>query len=159
MGVLLFLEVILDYRERLQTLAEQFCAEVGVELVELDLFQAGKRKLIRLFVDKEGGVNIDDCAHVSRLLGGALELEDVIPEAYNLEVSSPGLDRPLKSTRDFQRNLGRMVRVTKAAGKPLVGELVSVDEEALVLVPKGAAAGQVRIERGEILVAKVEVQF
>lgn len=154
----LFYEVILENREKLDSLVQQACAEAGVELVEMDIFQAGKRKVVRLFVDREGGVTVENCAKCSRVLGDALEVGELIPEAYTLEVSSPGLDRPLKSTRDFERNVGRLLRITREKGKPLSGVLQAVDEDALVLLPKGEVDG-VRVLRAEILAAKVDVQI
>ena len=110
-----FYEVFLDNREKLDSLIAEACRSVGVELVELDQFQAGKRKVLRLYVDKPEGVTIGDCTEVSRNLSAALDLdEEVIAGAYTLEVSSPGLDRPLKSTADFQRNAGRFLRITRS---------------------------------------------
>ena len=153
-----FYEVILENRERLDSLVQQACQEAGVELIEMDVFQAGKRKVLRLFVDCEGGITVEHCAKCSRFLGDALEAEDLIPEAYTLEVSSPGLDRPLKTTREFARQIGRLLRVTLGKGKPLSGILQAVDEDALVLSPKGGA-GEIRILRAEILAAKVDVQI
>lgn len=155
----LFYEVILENREKLDSLVQLACVEAGVELVEMDVFQAGKRKVLRLFVDSEGGVTVDQCAKCSRSLGDALENdESIIPEAFTLEVSSPGLDRPLKTTRDFERNIGRLLRITRGQGKPLSGILNAVDEDALVLALKGGA-GEVRVTRAEILAAKVDVQI
>lgn len=150
--------MILDNREKLDLLVQQACEVANVELVELDIFQAGNRKIVRLFIDCEGGVTVDHCAKCSRTLGDSLELEDIFPEAFTLEVSSPGLDRPLKSTRDFERNLGRLLRVTLGKGKPVSGILNAVDEEALVLKVKGSSE-DLRLVRAEILTAKVDVQI
>jgi len=148
----------LEYREKLNEIVQQVCAELGVELVEFDLFQAGSRKLLRLFIDRDGGVSIDDCTAVSRNLGNRLDLEDLIPVAYTLEVSSPGLDRPLKTDRDFQRNMGRLVRVNRGAGAPLVGYLKSVDSTAIVLEIKKTRTDTI-VQRADILVAKVEAEL
>jgi ribosome maturation factor RimP len=96
---------------------------------------------------------------VSRHLSAALDIdEELVPGAYTLEVSSPGLDRPLKSSRDFERNLNRLLRVTRSTGKPMVGTLRAVDENTLTLTLKGSA-GDVVIPRSEILAAKVDIQF
>jgi ribosome maturation factor RimP len=154
-----FYEVFLDNREKLDFLIAEACRSVGVELVELDQFQAGKRKVLRLYVDKPEGVTIGDCTEVSRNLSAALDLdEEIIAGAYTLEVSSPGLDRPLKSTADFQRNIGRFLRITRSTGKPVTGILVSVEEQNLTLDLKGHA-GQFQVPRSEILSAKVDIQF
>jgi len=153
-----FYEVILENREKLDSLVQLACAEAGVELVEMDVFQAGKRKVVRLYIDRDGGVTVEHCAKCSRALGAALEVDDIIPEAFTLEVSSPGLDRPLKTSRDFERNLGRFLRITRGKGKPLSGILKSVEEDALVLVSK-TGGDDIRILRSEILAAKVDVQI
>ena len=93
---------------KLESLIEAACKANGVTLVESDMFRAGKRKTLRLYIDKPEGVTIDDCSNVSRHLSDALDLDpEVIEGAYTLEVSSPGLDRPLKSVADFVRNKGR----------------------------------------------------
>lgn len=148
----------MEIRERLDELVRQSCSEAGVELVECDLFQAGNRKILRIFVDRPTGVTIDDCAKVSRSLGARLDLEDVIPSAYNIEVSSPGLDRPLKTTRDFERNLGHLVRINRPKGAPVIGRLKAVTEDSLVLTPKGKGLEQT-VLRAEILLAKVEAEL
>ncbi len=154
-----FYEVYLDNRERLNSLISAACAAAGVELVEFDKFKAGRRDILRVYVDKAEGVDVEDCAEVSRRLSDELDAdESLVTGTYTLEVSSPGVDRPLKSTRDFERNLKRSLRVTRASGKPLTGILVAVDEQNLDLSVKGVA-DVVRIPRSEILSAKVEVQF
>ena len=144
---------------KLESLIEAACKANGVTLVECDMFRAGKRKTLRLYIDKPEGVTIDDCSNVSRHLSDALDLDpEVIEGAYTLEVSSPGLDRPLKSVADFVRNKGRFIRVTRSTGKPLTGKLVEADEENLTLALKGNA-GNVLVPRAEVLVAKVDVQI
>ena len=127
--------------------------------MEMDMFRAGKRRTVRLYIDKPEGVSIDDCSKVSRHLSDALDLDpDVIEGAYTLEVSSPGLDRPLKSVADLLRNKGRTIRVTRSTGKPLTGKLLEADEDNLTLALKGNA-GNVVVPRSEVLVAKVDVQI
>lgn len=148
----------MEVRERLDALVRQSCDEAGVELVEFDFFQAGNRKLMRIYIDSPTGVSIDDCAKVSRALGAALDLEDLIPQAYNIEVSSPGLDRPLKTTRDFERHIGRLLRINRPKGAPLIGRLKEVTDETLLLSPKAKGVEQI-VVRSEILIAKVETEL
>lgn len=156
---ILIYEVYLVSQEKLDALIAEACEAQHVSLVEFDMFRAGKRKMLRLFIDKPEGVTIDDCSAVSRHLSDALDLEpDLIEGAYTLEVSSPGLDRPLKSVADFLRNKGRFVRVTRSTGKPLTGKLVDADEQNLKLLLKGNA-GEIVVPRAEVLVAKVDVQI
>lgn len=146
-------------QEKLNALIEEACKGAGVSLVECDMFQAGKRKTLRIYIDKPEGVTIDDCSSVSHALSDALDVEsDLIAGAYTLEVSSPGLDRPLKSVADFIRNKGRFIRVTRASGKPVTGKLLEADENSLTLTVKGNA-GNVTIPRADVLVAKVDVQI
>ena len=145
--------------QKLDALIAEACKAVGVTLVEQDMFRAGKRKTLRLYIDKPEGVTIDDCSSVSRHLSDALDQDpDIIEGAYTLEVSSPGLDRPLKSLADFNRNKGRLLRITRSTGKPVTGELLDADEENLKLKLKGNA-GEIVIPRSEVLSAKVEVEI
>ena len=104
---------------RVREIAEQIAGSTGLELVLLELGRAGSRTLVRLTIDKDGGVTLDDCAAFSRRVGAALDAEDPIPGAYSLEVSSPGLDRRLVKPEDFIRFQGKPVRVSLTA--PLEG--------------------------------------
>lgn len=92
-------------------LAKQVADEHGVELFDIELLGRGK-VLLRAFIDKEGGVTLDDCARFSRSFSAILDVEDPLPRSYTLEVSSPGLDRPLRDMKDFQENFGKLARVT-----------------------------------------------
>ncbi|MFH1672979.1 MAG: ribosome maturation factor RimP [Pseudomonadota bacterium] len=83
----------------------------GMELVDITYRHEQGRWILALFVDKEGGVTIDDCVAISREFGDILDVKDIIPESYSLEVSSPGLDRPLKRVEDFNRFKDRKIRV------------------------------------------------
>lgn len=156
---ILLYEVFLITQEKLNSLIATACDSSAVSLVETDLFQAGRRKVLRLFIDKPEGVTISDCTKVSRSLSAALDLEpDLIEGAFTLEVSSPGLDRPLKSDADFLRNVGRRLRVTRSTGKPLTGVLKAVNPESLTLELMGNA-GDLEVPRSEILSAKADVQI
>jgi ribosome maturation factor RimP len=108
------------------------------ELVDVE--EAGAGRIFRVFVDKPGGVSVEDCARLSERLSERLDIEDFIPHRYTLEVSSPGLDRPLKRESDYQRFAGRLVRLTT---EPAIGGQ-NVHTGRLV----GLAAGMVKIEEG-----------
>jgi ribosome maturation factor RimP len=97
----------------LEKLASQAAQEVGVELVELAIIGAGKYRRIRIDIDRAGpdGVGIDDCKQVSRLLDERLDEIDLFKSCYTLEVSSPGLDRPIRTSDDIRRNTGRRIFV------------------------------------------------
>jgi ribosome maturation factor RimP len=86
--------------------------ERGMELVDIHYRREGGGWVLRVFIDKEGGVNVEDCAEVSRELGYHLDVREVIPNNYNLEISSPGVNRPLKKIDDFKRFSGHTVRIT-----------------------------------------------
>lgn len=93
------------------SLAGPIVDEAGCELVEMELGGRQGSYVLRLLIDKPDGVTINDCAQVNRELSSLLDLEDPIPSRYTLEVSSPGLDRPFKTERDFRRALGKRVKV------------------------------------------------
>ncbi len=84
---------------------------LGIELVDIEFGKIGRDAVLRLFIDKEGGIMLDDCANVSRELSMILDVEEVISCNYTLEVSSPGLDRPLKKPSDYERFSGRLIKV------------------------------------------------
>ena len=92
--------------------AEPLLDSWGLEIVDVEfVFEAG-RWVLRIYMDKEGGVTLDDCAEVSRELGDLIDAENIIESRYVLEVSSPGLNRPLKKERDFVRSIGKLVKMT-----------------------------------------------
>ncbi len=97
---------------RIRDIAERVTASEGLELVDVELLGQGKGRLLRITIDKTGGVGHADCELVSQQVGTILDVEDVVPGgSYRLEVSSPGLERRLKGARDFQRSLGKNARV------------------------------------------------
>ncbi|MFQ5480739.1 MAG: ribosome maturation factor RimP [Thermodesulfobacteriota bacterium] len=98
--------------ERLERLAEPVVSGAGCELVDIVCVVDHGRSVLRVFIDKPGGVTIDDCTVVSRELGAVLDVEDLLPGRYSLEISSPGLNRILKKEKDFKRFIGRMVKIS-----------------------------------------------
>lgn len=151
----------MEYATRLKELIEQISEDLGLEVLEYDLFTAGTSKILRLFIDREGGVTIQDCSKMSRELGTALDLEDLLPFAYNLEVSSPGVDRPLKTPRDFNRNQGRLVKINLTEvdpelGRKIIGKVIAADENGVQLELDKA---EITLQYERILSAKVELQF
>lgn len=83
----------------------------GVSIIDVEMTGGLRRPTVRVFIDKEGGVTLDDCERVSRGLSALLDVEDMIHTSYVLEVSSPGLDRPLKEIADFEKSVGKLARV------------------------------------------------
>ena len=99
--------------DRVREIANRVAASSGLEVVELEMRGGGKARMLRIFIDKPGGVTHEDCANLSREVGTILDVEDAVPGgAYTLEVSSPGLDRKLSRAADFERFVGSLVRVT-----------------------------------------------
>src|SRR5881628_2418682 len=105
----------------------------GLMLVDLEWRPRRPRGVLRLFVDKPGGVGIDDCQRLSREVGDVLDASALIEEAYDLEVSSPGLDRQLRKEREFRWATGKRVRCWLAGGEEVRGRLTEVTAERLVL--------------------------
>lgn len=104
-----------DMKNKIKELADSIAAQHAVEIVDIELAGSSRKPLIRIFIDKENGVTLDDCGKYSRALSVLFDVEDPIPTAYVLEVSSPGLDRPLKALRDFERSIGKLVRIITRA--------------------------------------------
>ncbi|BCG48076.1 Bacterial ribosome 16S maturation protein RimP [Citrifermentans bremense] len=101
-----------DVAERVTEIVAEVGAPLGIELVDLEYKREGRDMVVRVFLEKrEGGINLDDCAEVSRQLSDILDVEDFMPERYTLEVSSPGICRPLKKVADYERFLGHLVKV------------------------------------------------
>jgi ribosome maturation factor RimP len=109
-----------DVRDRLGPRLEQIVAFAGMELVHFEVRRESGGAVLRLYIDREGGVTLDDCARVSRQVSAELDADDPVPGRYTLEVSSPGLDRPLSRDRDFERFVGSTVRIVTAS--PLDGQ-------------------------------------
>jgi ribosome maturation factor RimP len=99
------------HEEQIQQLAEPLVSSEGMELVLVECLKMQSRWLVRIYMDREGGVTVDDCAQISNQLGDLLDVHDVPPGPYTLEVSSPGLDRPLHRDQDFLKYRGSRVRL------------------------------------------------
>ena len=98
-------------KQKISELASRVAEDEGLELVSVELLGSGKRTMLKVVVDKEGGVTVGDCEKMSRSLEALLDVEDPIKGPYVLEVSSPGLDRPLATQADFERNIEKLARI------------------------------------------------
>ncbi|MBI4764067.1 MAG: ribosome maturation factor RimP [Deltaproteobacteria bacterium] len=98
--------------ERIESLVEALLKAEGLELVDLEFRKEARGWVLRIFMDKPGGVTLDDCSDLSREIGDQIEVNELIPHSYTLEVSSPGLDRPLKKEKDFLRSIGKMIQLS-----------------------------------------------
>jgi len=99
------------YKEKIRQLIEPVIESEGLEIIDLECLKMKFRWLVRIFIDKQGGVTIDDCSEISKQVGDILDVYDVLPGSYTLEVSSPGLDRPLSRDKDFIKYRGSSVRI------------------------------------------------
>jgi len=154
----------LDVASQVTKVAEQIASSLGMELVDLEYTRQGRAMVLRLFIDKEGGVTLDDCAGVSRELSEVLDVEDIIPDHYTLEVSSPGLDRPLKKVADYEKYKGRLVKIRTFeplpddAGnkrKTFLGELKGLENGIVLLKLKEGQGAAIPFEK----VAKANLDF
>ncbi len=118
-------------------LAAPLADQLGLELVDVEYKKEGGSWYLRVFIDKKGGVTLDDCQALSRELDSALDSRDPIQHTYILEVSSPGIERPLKTIEDFMRFRGSMVKIitfkSQEGKKEHTGHLVDLSESTLVL--------------------------
>ena len=126
-----------DIKRKITELAVSVATQYAFEIVDVEFGGSSRKLLIRIFIDKENGVTLDDCGRFSRAVSALLDVEDPVPMAYVLEVSSPGLDRPLKSLKDFQRSIGKLVRIiTKTRideQNVFTGRLTRVEGENIIL--------------------------
>ncbi|GLX22375.1 MULTISPECIES: ribosome maturation factor RimP [Streptomyces] len=149
--------------DRLRGLLEPLVAAKGLDLEDIELSKAGKRRMLRIIVDSDEGVDLDECAELSREISDRLDESDVMGEdEYNLEVSSPGADRPLSEHRHYVRATGRLVKFQLAEGGELIARILGVDDEGMDLeVPgvKGRKATARRIAFTDVAKARVEIEF
>ena len=106
---------VLSITQQVTDLVEPPLESMGFELVDVEYLSRHGKWVLRLYIDKEGGVTLDDCAKVSRELGDLIDVKDIIIHEYVLEVSSPGLDRPLKKEKDLERAIGKKIKVKTIA--------------------------------------------
>lgn len=127
--------------QKLQELVEGSIEAMGFELVGVECQRAGRFLTVRLYIDKEGGVTIDDCSDVSRQVSAIFDVEDPIADKYNLEVSSPGLDRPLFTLAHYERFIGRDVvvhlRIPMLDRRKWQGKLENIDGDLITLNVEG----------------------
>jgi ribosome maturation factor RimP len=145
----------------LRRAVEPLLVAEGMDLVDLQWSRRGQRWVLALFIEREGGVTLDDCARISRHVGGRIEVDNLIEQAYTLEVSSPGLDRPLRTLADFERfhaHLARIVTTIPIHGRStIVGRLKGVEGECVLVEAK--RLGTVPIPVTQIKHARLEIEF
>ena len=148
--------------ERVRSVALRVTADRGFELVDIELKQAKAEKLVRIFVDRPGGIGLDDLQSVSVEVSAILDAEDPIEGHYTLEVSSPGLDRPLRGEADYRRFVGRLAKL--ASYEPLdgrrhwTGRIVACDDGIVTLELDGENESA-RVPLAKVSHGRLEVEF
>jgi ribosome maturation factor RimP len=144
---------------RVRDIAGRAAAERGVELVHVEFAGGARAPIVRVFIDKPGGVTHEDCSEVSRHIGTVLDVDDFIPETFTLEVSSPGLERGLYRLADYERFAGRLARAkTRGAiggQRNFRGRIAGVEGEEILFDDR--TSGRVRIPFEEIAKANLEI--
>ena len=127
--------------QNLQEMLQGTVEDLGCELWGIECQRVGRFMTVRLFIDKEGGVTVDDCADVSRQVSAILDVEDPIADKYNLEVSSPGLDRPLFTLQQFERYIGQDIivhlRIPVMERRKWQGKLERIENDMVILIVDG----------------------
>jgi ribosome maturation factor RimP len=156
----------MNIEQRIRELAEEKIAEIerpDLFVVDVQFNPVGNKAIVLLDGDK--GAGIDECAQVSRYVGFKLEEENVIVDAYNLEVSSPGVDTPLKMVRQYSKNIGRQVSLKLAEGVKKEGQLLAVNDVSLIILEtikekgKKATAMETTVPMEQITEIKVLISF
>jgi len=143
--------------ESLENFLRPIVAQFGCDLEAAEVTPIGKKRLLRVLVDRDGGINLDDVAEVTRAISKALDADEVMGNgAYTLEVSSPGVDRPLTLPRHWRRNVSRLVEVTLVAGGKVTGRIKSATDEAAELDVKGRPR---TIAYADVTKAKIQIEF
>ncbi len=125
-------------RERIESVLTEPLGALGLDVEAVEITPAGKRRVLRVAVDKDGGVTLDDVADATREVNRVLDESDVMGEQpYTLEVTSRGVDRPLTLPRHWRRNAGRLVKVTREDGSAVTGRILEAGEESVALEVTG----------------------
>ena len=150
-----------NMQKKITELAGSVAREYGVRIVDIELAGGVRRPTVKIFIDKEGGVTLDDCERVSRAVSAVLDVEDPIRTPYMLEVSSPGLDRPLKGLDDFESSVGKLARVvTREAMEGqtfLFGRIAGVKGNMIRLLIENEKEIEVPYEK--VSKARLEIEF
>jgi ribosome maturation factor RimP len=146
-----------------RSVAERVTAGRGFELVDVEVKRQPGGGLVRLYVDRPGGIGLDDLQSVSEEVSAILDVEDPLASSYTLEVSSPGLDRPLKTEEDYRRFVGRLAKVSSyepvEGRRHWTGRLAGVEDGLVSLTLEREGGSVARIPFGKIAHGRLEVEF
>ena len=150
-----------QYEKQTEELLEPIVTGFGFELVDVEYVKEAGTWYLRAYIDKEGGIAVDDCEVISRRLSDWLDKEDFIDDSYILEVSSPGLGRPLKKEKDYKRSIGREVevRLYKAIDrqKEFTGTLSAYDDKTVTLTMEDGS--EAVFEKADIALIRLALDF
>ncbi len=155
-----FVVRLMQVVEKLKEMLAPILAQEKSELVDLQLKGGARSQIIRVFVDKPGGITLDDCEAISRRFSDSLDSANLIPGAYRLEVSSPGIERPLRSAADFRRNIDREVEITYAEEtdiQTVTGKIVNVADDRVEIKKRNQGAREILISN--ITKAKIHLPW
>ena len=145
-----------DRSFRIEEVIQPVLRDYGLELVELEWHARRPRSVLRVFVDKPGGVAVGDCERVSREVGDLIDVEGLIEDAYDLEVSSPGLDRQLRTDREFRWAAGKRVRCWLTGGQEVRGRLLGIDGGQVVLEQDDGT--EAKLDRASVTKARLDAE-
>ncbi len=149
-----------EYEKKAEELVMPLVEENKFELVDVEYVKEGSNWYLRYYIDKEGGITVDDCEIISRALSDKLDEKDFIEDAYILEVSSPGLGRPLKKPKDFERSIGKEVEIKlyKAINrqKDFEGTLIGYDDDMVTISVDG---DNITFNRSDIALVRLAFEF
>lgn len=149
-----------DYEAKTESLILPILEKMNFELVDVEYVKEGSVYYLRAYIDKEGGITVNDCEAVAREMNVKLDELDFIPESYTFEVSSPGLGRPLKKEKDYVRNMGKEVEIRTYRpinrNKEFYGLLTAYDNESVTIDSDGE---ELRFEKTDIALIRQAVHF
>jgi ribosome maturation factor RimP len=132
----------MSIRQTIEEIVEKHLPDASHFIVDIILAEKAQKSHVKILIDADAGLRIDTCAKLSRSVGEEIEAKDILPDAYVLEVSSPGLDYPLSSKRQYAKNIGRRLKVSLSDGKEIEGELLAVGNADIQLNIKKKEKGK-----------------
>ncbi len=148
-----------DLLQKLEVIVLPVLRAHGVDFIEAQIKGGRNSQTVRIFIDTKGGISLDKCAVISREIAAHLDVADMFPGRYRLEVSSPGIDRPLRTVRDYERNIGRQIRIQyrhDAATSAIEGKIIGVRDEQ---VEVDGQQGSQLISLDAIEMAKIQLAW
>jgi ribosome maturation factor RimP len=146
--------------DRVREIAEVYLKDHGIEIIDIIFRREGSGFVLRIVADTSQGITVSECTGLNKFLSEALDREDVIQDRYTLEVSSPGLDRPIKTNRDFERSMGKVLEFTTFEAidgrKTHEGVLIGIDKDNVVIERQGISTV---IPRNKIALARLKIDF